>query len=60
MGYDLKSSTSVVNAKALSIVCCQDDINTEHHMKSIGRAAVAQLIKRLTRVCPLRVRRFVH
>ena len=27
----------------------QDDINTEHNMKSIGRAAVAQWTKRLTR-----------
>ena len=28
---------------------CQDDINTEHNMKSIGRAAVAQWTTRLTR-----------
>ena len=28
---------------------CQDDINTEHNMKSIGRAAMAQWTKRLTR-----------
>ena len=28
---------------------CLDDINTEHNMKSIGRAAVAQWTKRLTR-----------
>ena len=27
----------------------QDDINTEHNKKSIGRAAVAQWTKRLTR-----------
>ena len=27
----------------------QDDINTEHNMKSIYRAAVAQWTKRLTR-----------
>ena len=27
----------------------QDDINTEHNMKSIGRAAVTQWTKRLTR-----------
>ena len=27
----------------------QDDINTEHNIKSIGRAAVAQWTKRLTR-----------
>ena len=26
----------------------QDDINTEHNIKSIGRAAVAQWTKRLT------------
>ena len=32
----------VVNAKALSIMRYQDDINTEHNMKSIGRAAMAQ------------------
>ena len=32
----------VVNAKALSIIRCQDDMNTENNMKSIGRAAVAQ------------------
>ena len=38
-----------MNAKALSIMRCQDDINTEHNMKSIGRAAVAQWTKRLTR-----------
>ena len=31
---------SVVNAKALSIVRYQDDINTEHNMKSICRAAL--------------------
>ena len=36
-------------AKALSIMRCQDDINTEHNMKSIGRAAVAQWTNRLTR-----------
>ena len=39
---------NVVNAKALSIMRYQDDINTEHNMKSIGRAAVAQWTKRLT------------
>ena len=27
---------------------CQDDINIEHNMKSIGRAAMAQWTKRLT------------
>ena len=34
----------------------QDDINTEHNMKSIGRAAVAQWSKRLTRNGQTRVR----
>ena len=47
---------SVVNAKALSIMCYEDDINTAHNMKSIGRAAVAQLTKRLTRNGQTRVR----
>ena len=46
----------VVNAKALSIMRCQDDINTEHNIKSIGRAAVAQWTKRLTRNGRTRVR----
>ena len=46
----------VVNAKALSIMRYQDDINTEHNMKSIGRAAVAQWTKRLTRNGYTRVR----
>ena len=51
----------VVNAKALSIMRCLDDINTEHNMKSIGRAAVAQWIKHLTRNGQTRVRtREVH
>ena len=36
------SINTVVNAKALSIMRYQDDINTEHNRKSIGRAAVAQ------------------
>ena len=40
---------SVVNAKALSITRYQDDINTEHNMKSMCRAAVAQWTKCLTR-----------
>ena len=35
---------------------CQDDIDTEHNMKSIGRAAVAQWTKRLTRNGQTRVR----
>ena len=35
---------------------CQDDINTEHNMKSICRAAVAQWTKRLTRNGQTRVR----
>ena len=34
----------------------QDDINTEHNMKSIGRAAMAQWTKRLTRNGQTRVR----
>ena len=46
----------VVNAKALSIMRCQDDINNGHNMKSIGRAAVAQWTKRLTRNWQTRVR----
>ena len=33
----------VVNAKALSIMRYQLDINTEHNMKSIGRPTVAHL-----------------
>ena len=43
-------------AKALSIMRYQDDINTEHNMQSIGRAAVAQWTKRLTRNVQTRVR----
>ena len=46
----------VVNGKLLSIMRCLDDINTEHNMKSIGRAAVAQWTKRLTRNGQTRVR----
>ena len=38
-----------MSAKALSIMRHQEDINTEHNMKSIGRAAVAQWTKRPTR-----------
>ena len=38
-----------MNAKALSVMRYQDDINTEHNMKSVCRAAVAQWTKRLTR-----------
>ena len=34
----------------------QDDINTEHNVKSICRAAVAQWTKRLTRTGQTRVR----
>ena len=41
-------NTIVVNAKALSVMRYQDDINTDHNVKSIGRAAVAQWTKRLT------------
>ena len=39
----------VMNAKALSIMRYQDDINTEHNMKSICRTTVAQWTTRLTR-----------
>ena len=46
----------VVNAKALFIMRYQDDINTEHNMKSIGCAALAQWTKRLTRNEQTRVR----
>ena len=53
---DSRPSQIVVNAKALSIMRCQDDINTEQNMKSIGRAAVAQWTKRLTRKGQTRVR----
>ena len=42
--------------KALPIMRCQDDINTEHNMKSIFREAVAQWTKRLTRNGQTRVR----
>ena len=47
-----------MNAKALSIMCCQDDIhvNTERNMKSIGCAAVAQWTKCMTRKGQTRVR----
>ena len=38
-----------MNAKALSIMRYHDDINTEHNMKSVLRAAVAQWTKGLTR-----------
>ena len=34
--------TNVMNAKALSLMRYQNDINTEHNMKSIFREAVAQ------------------
>ena len=33
----------------LSIMRYQNDINTEHNMKTVGRAAVTQWKKRLTR-----------
>ena len=46
---------SVMNAKALSIMRCQDDINPEQNMKSIGRSAVARWTKRLTRNGQMRV-----
>ena len=48
--------TCVMNAKALSVMRYQDDINTEHNMKSVCRAAVAQWTKRLTRNGYTRVR----
>ena len=46
-----------MKAKALSIMRYQDDINTEHNMKSIlVCAAVAQWTKRLTRNGYMRVK----
>ena len=45
-----------MNAKMLSIMRYQDDINTEHNMKSIYRTAVAQWTKRLIRTGQTRVR----
>ena len=45
----------VMNAKALSIMRYLDDINTEHNIKSVCRAAVAQWTKRLTRTGQTRV-----
>ena len=42
--------------KRLSIMCYQDNINTEHNLKSICRAAVAQWTTRLTRTGKTRVR----
>ena len=38
-----------MNATALSVVRYQDDINTEHNLKSVCRAAVAMWTKLLTR-----------
>ena len=38
-----------MNSKALSIMRYQNDINTEHNMKSISCAAVVQWTKRMTR-----------
>ena len=52
----IKVEIYVMNAKALSIMRYQDDINTEHNMKSICCAAVAQWTKRLTRNGYTRVR----
>ena len=52
----LTNTSTVVNAKALSIMRYQDGINTELNIKSIGRAAVAQWTKRLTRTGQTRVR----
>ena len=43
-------------ALSTCIMRYQDDINTEHNMKSIGRAAVAQWTKRLTHNEQTRVR----
>ena len=45
-----------MNAKTLSMMRYQDDINTEHNMKSVFRAAVAQWNKCLTRTGQTRVR----
>ena len=45
-----------MNAKALSRMRYQDDINTEHNIKSKGRAAVTHWAKRLTRNGQTRVR----
>ena len=45
----------IVNAKALSIMRYQNDINTEHNMKSMGRAAVAQWTEHPTRTGQTRV-----
>ena len=47
--------TLIMNAKALSIMRYQNDINTEDNMNSICRAAVAQWITRLTRTGQTRV-----
>ena len=48
--------TTVVTAKALSITIYQDDMYTEHGMKTVCRAAVAQWTKGLTRNGQTRVR----
>ena len=55
---DYSQQSSVMKAKALSIMRYQDDIYeyTEHNMKSICRATVAQWTKRLTRNGYTRVR----
>jgi hypothetical protein len=45
-----------MNAKALSVMRYQGDINTKHNMKSVCRAAVSQWRKRLTRNGQTRVR----
>ena len=42
--------------KALYVMRYQDDINTEHNMKSVCRAAVAHWTRRLTRNGQKRVR----
>ena len=50
-----KSGTRVMNARALSMMRYQDDINIEHN-NEVCRAAVAQRTKRLTRTGQTRVR----
>ena len=47
--YGRSPPACVINAKALSIMRYQDDIYTEHNMKTVCRAAVAQWTMRLTR-----------
>ena len=54
--YQYEYLCSECKSSIYSIMRCQYDINTEHNMKSIGRAAVAQWTKRLTRNGQTRVR----